>query len=256
MKKKLLIGVFAAAFAFLAFSGAAMAKKQDIPEKNGVYDVPGKPDMKVRVFVHKVKPFFNGETALPVCNDYDSTSVVKSAGWKLPKGTWDYYVNTADAPDLNGGNFKDITVDSFAQWTIGTDLSGRTDFHYVAPTDQTTYKQDFKNIVTWGPVSNSNTIAVTYTWYNRRTKVVVENDTVMNAALNWSWADYLGKGVCGITGFDAQNILTHELGHWVGLNDHYTSAYQHNTMFGYGSPAEVKKDTLTAGDIAGVNKIY
>lgn len=250
-----MIGAFAFLFAFQASVFAA--GNSDIPEKNGVYDVPGHPNLKVRVFVHKAKPYFGKVSpVLPVCNDSDSIAVVKSAGWKLPAGTWNYYVNSASAPTQSLKDaFNNIAQISFAEWEKGTDLE--TTFSYIEATTDTTYSYDHKNIITWGPVSSSNAIAVTYTWYDRITKLAVENDTVMNTAFSWSWADYLGLKNCGITGaYDAQDILTHELGHWVGLNDHYTSAYANNTMFGYGSPGEVKKDTLTKGDIAGVNKIY
>ena len=57
--------------------------------------------------------------------------------------------------------------------------------------------------------------------------------------------------------YDAQEILTHELGHWMGLGDMYDAAnYQNATMYGYGSKAEVKKDTLSTGDISGIGVIY
>lgn len=254
MKKKLFIAVFAAAFAWLAFSGAAMAK-QDIPEVDGTYDVPGHPNLLVKVFVHKAKPYFGKKSnALPACSDADSNAVVKSAGWKLPKETWNYYVNSASAPatSLKEG-FGNITQLSFSEWKDGTDLP--TTFQYVDETSKTTYALDSQNILTWGSAP-SNALAVTYIWYNRRTKVAVETDTIMNIKYPWSWTLY-SSDTCGALGaYDAQNILTHELGHWVGLNDYYTSAYINNTMYGYGSTGEIKKDTLTKGDIAGVNKIY
>jgi len=262
MKKKLFISIFVVAFAWLAFAGAAMAK-QDIPQVDGTYDVPGHPNLLVRVFVHKAKPNFGkGSPVLPSCNDSDSNAVVKSAGWKLPNKTWDYYLNLGSIPNsFSQDSFKNFTNLAFAQWKNRTDLAKTNiNFNYKDSTTASEAKYDQENVITWGSVSSSNAIAVTYTWYDRRTKVVAENDTVMNNGISfpWSWADYLGLKNCGISGaYDAQDILTHELGHWVGLNDHYTSAYANNTMFGYGSPGgEVKKDTLTTGDIAGVNSIY
>ncbi len=259
MQKKLFISVFAAAFAWLVFSGAAMAK-QDIPQVDGTYDVSGHPNLLVRVFVHKAKPNFGkGSPVLPACNDSDSTAVVKSAGWKLPNKTWDYYLNLSSIPASFGQtDFKNFTNLAFTQWKNRTDLAKTNiSFNYKDDTTVNEAAYDQKNVITWGPVSSSNAIAITYTWYDRRTKLAVENDTIMNTAFPWSWANYFLTGACGISGtYDAQNILTHELGHWVGLNDHYTSAYANNTMFGYGSPGEVKKDTLTKGDITGVNNIY
>lgn len=255
MKKNILISVLMATFAFLAFSGAAMAK-QDIPAVDGVYGVPGKPNLLVRVFVHKAKLNFEKtvKKELPACTDPDSISIVKSAGWKLPKGTWDYYVNSDSIPSV-GAPFAYIADLSFSEWSDRTDLKNATTFKYAGDIGTDQYDLDGKNILTWGSAP-SNALAVTYTWYNRRTKIVVENDTIMNGGFLWSWTPY-SIGDCGASGsYDAQDILTHELGHWVGLNDHYTSAYKNNTMYGYGSTGEIKKDTLTTGDIAGVNKIY
>jgi hypothetical protein len=42
----------------------------------------------------------------------------------------------------------------------------------------------------------------------------------------------------------------------MGLKDHYTADYADNTMYGYGSLGETKKDTLTTGDINGVLAKY
>ena len=77
----------------------------------------------------------------------------------------------------------------------------------------------------------------------------------MNKAYVWTWSG--GTTDCAYTeSYDAQNILTHEIGHWFGLDDEYTDEYIENTMYGYGSKWEVKKNTLTTGDINGLQAIY
>ena len=56
---------------------------------------------------------------------------------------------------------------------------------------------------------------------------------------------------------NAENILNHELGHWLGLEDQYDAAnFQYATMYGYGSKGEVLKNTLTDGDNTGAFSIY
>ncbi|KKS06624.1 MAG: hypothetical protein UU61_C0036G0031 [Parcubacteria group bacterium GW2011_GWB1_41_4] len=97
---------------------------------------------------------------------------------------------------------------------------------------------------------------MTYIWYDN-TGLAVEVDTIMNKKFSWSWTPYNISNLCSVQNtYDAQNILTHEIGHWFGLDDHYTTEYQENTMYGYGSKNEVKKDTLTIGDVLGLNLIY
>ena len=82
----------------------------------------------------------------------------------------------------------------------------------------------------------------------------------MNRRTSWGWSDpsdWPDGQTCALDGvYDAQNILTHELGHTMGLDDHYDAPYENNTMYGYGSRTETKKNTLTTGDITGVSKLY
>jgi hypothetical protein len=52
------------------------------------------------------------------------------------------------------------------------------------------------------------------------------------------------------------NILTHELGHALGLEDLYSSSCNEETMYGYASLGENKKASLNIGDIEGVNRLY
>ena len=113
---------------------------------------------------------------------------------------------------------------------------------------------DGKNIIAWGRAS-SGTLAVTYTWYYQSTGLVAENDTIFNNRYPWFW-NAVNNTCTDSKSYDAQDILTHEIGHWMGLNDTYTNDYINNTMFGYGSKGEVKKNTLTTGDTQGVQAIY
>lgn len=226
------------------------------PENSGVYDVPGKPGMKVRVFVHpnKGRPPKPEPTPSPVlnCTDNDSTAVVGQTGWHLPSN-WSYYVNP-NVPNSISGNLTAVVNNSFAAWQ--TPLAGKVNFNYGGTTNIDRKALDGNNIIAWGRTSGS-ALGVTYTWYYPSTGLAVETDTIMNKKFSWSWTDP-NSFQCSQNAntYDAQNILTHELGHWVGLDDHYTSDYVDNTMYGYGSKGEIKKDTLTSGDVAGLNNIY
>ena len=229
---------------------------QDIPEQDGIYNVSGHPEMKVRVFVHKAKPE-PSPSPLLVCGltDPNSNALVDPAGWHLPSGAWKYQLNPGSAPSSVGSvNLAVMAKDAFGRWSSVS--SNKVSFSQGPNTSANRATYDGKNIIAWGRASAS-ALAVTYIWYYPSTGLVAEVDTIMNSKFPWSWTPYDAKNLCAdANSYDAQDILTHELGHWLGLNDEYTSSYANNTMYGYGSKAEVKKDTLTNGDIAGIKTIY
>lgn len=236
-----------------------LAKQEDLPEKEGIYNVPGKPNLKLRVFVYKEKPEVQKgkpvPSPVPVCglSDNNSLMVDNSAGWHLPQN-FVYTLNSSTAPSSVQSNISQITELSFSEWTKA--LSGQVSIS-KNPVETTVSRAGFdgQNIVAWGRTSGS-ALGVTYIWYDN-TGLAVEVDTIMNKKFSWSWTPYDPSNLCSIANtYDARNILTHEIGHWFGLDDHYTSGYQENTMYGYGSKNEVKKDTLTTGDVNGLNLIY
>jgi len=55
---------------------------------------------------------------------------------------------------------------------------------------------------------------------------------------------------------DVQNIMAHEAGHWLMLNDLYDDVADAQTMYCYANDEELKARSLENGDEAGVNKIY
>jgi len=259
----LLIIAFYPAYAF----GEKDTKGQDLPEVEGVYDVPGHPKLKLRVFVYKAKAT-PGATTPPslVCSltdDNTSTSMPARTGWKLPSA-WTYSLNPSSVPATVGGsNLGTMARDAFNRWTAAS--GEKVNLTEISTNTKTRAARDYQNIIAWGRTSGS-ALAVTYTWYYPSTGEVVENDTIMNKKFTWYWSDpaswssnpnNTAGATCAYQGvYDAQDILTHELGHWFGLDDHYTADYANNTMYGYGAKTETKKDTLTNGDISGIQAIY
>lgn len=269
MKKAFIIVILLVAALFLGVALVQAKPDKDtdsnLPEVNGTYDVPGHPELKVRVHVYpakdvdKAKPA-PGATVTPllVCGlDPVSDAIVHPVGWHLKSGDWKYKINTSSVPASVGkSNLATITSRAFTEWQSKTDLKSRVSFIYNGTTTVTRAKYDGQNIVTWGAAPGS-ALAITYTWYYPNTGLVAETDTIMNQKFPWSWTDQTAYQNCADpNSYDAQDVLTHELGHWAGLNDEYSPAYVNNTMYGYGAKGEVKADTLTAGDIAGINKIY
>lgn len=228
-------------------------ESRDIPEEDGTYDVPGHPELKVRVFVHKVKPAPQPPLSELKCNldDPNSLAVVSSTPWKLP-ANFTYNLNPSSVPtSVGSANLPTIASNAFLPWTNA--ISNKVTVGKGSDTTMTRKAPDGKNIITWGRISAS-ALGVTYIWYYPSTGEAVDVDTILNQKYFWTWS---GISTCAYTNsYDAQNILTHELGHWFGLDDEYTSKYVNNTMYGYGFQKDAKGDTLTNGDIDGIQAIY
>ncbi|OGE09096.1 hypothetical protein A3A60_01395 [Candidatus Curtissbacteria bacterium RIFCSPLOWO2_01_FULL_42_26] len=255
----ILIALFLVITPVLAAREAAGAKEAaqapeapEVPEVDGTYDEPtARGIVKVRVIVHKQRQRVT--TNLLVCDlaDPDSNATVAAAGWHLPSN-WTYNLNVRSVPSSVGGaNLATIASNVFSDWQGAA--GNKVSFSQGASTTVDRSRYDGKNIVAWGRTSG-NTLGVTYIRYFTLSGLVVDVDTIMNKRVPWSWSN---SDTCANTNsYDAENILTHEIGHWMGLDDHYDAAYVDNTMFGYGAKGEVKKNTLTTGDIAGVSAIY
>ena len=225
-----------------------------VPERDGTYDEPtAKGFVKVRVIVHRERQARGALAPLLACGlpDPDSTAAVPAAGWHLPSN-WTYSLNVSSVPSSVGGsNLPTIASKVFSDWQGAS--GGNVSFSQGANTTVDRSRYDGRNIVTWGRTSGSS-LGVTYIRYLTLSGLVVDVDTIMNKRVPWSWSN---SDTCANTNtYDAENILTHEIGHWMGLDDTYSAAYVDNTMYGYGSKGEVKKNTLTTGDVAGVVAIY
>jgi len=252
-----LITFFVILFVILSFTGNVHANSSNqAPEKNGDYADIEHPGIRVRVFVHEPKSGRPSPTPTPtptiVCPlDPDSSSVIPPTGWRLPTN-WTYTLNPSSVPSSVGANnLATISGNSFNAWANSTSKINITNTGNTTSINKAQY--DGKNIIAWGRTSGS-ALAITYTWYNQNTGLAVETDTIFNLKHPWFWS--ADNKCTDANSYDAQNILTHELGHWYGLDDTYTSSYVENTMYGYGSKGENKKNTLTIGDIEGIQAIY
>ena len=174
-------------------------------------------------------------------------------GTILP-ANWEYTLNLNSVPSSVGSeNLKTIVERAFSVFSEDSGVN------FTRTKNKTTLNRaryDGKNIIAWGATS-AGALATTYTTYYVSSGEVVDVDTIMNNQYPWSWADQAEYSGCAYSdSYDAQNIMTHEFGHWLGLEDFYTEDFVNHTMYGYGAPGEVKKDTLTLGDIAGIKAIY
>lgn len=117
-------------------------------------------------------------------------------------------------------------------------------------------RPDYRNVVTWGRLQKG-VVAVTYLWYLTDTGELVDADVVFNSYYRWGIdpdGEDVGYQLSGA--FDLQNIATHEVGHFTGLDDLYDELYWAMTMYGYADSGETHKVSLEPGDVAGARAIY
>lgn len=224
---------------------------------------PGKgpPDLERIAFVHHramdAKPSAGKPAKEPVLYSYSRYH------WSnLPIK---YYYNPSNSPVDNAES--GVTA-SFQTWQ--DDPNSSVTFEYQG--SNTTFSPgldvlvpDYKNLVGWAHLNDNDAIAVTIIWSNPRTKIVVDTDTIFNLDgwLAWGQATINGNPDTAPLSpdtaaydSDVQNIMTHEAGHWLVLDDLYFTEASEQTMYGYAAQSELKKRCLESGDIAGLRKIY
>jgi len=254
MKKFLF--VTAVLFLFGSFGNAYSRGAAAIPEVSGTYQEPGRPGVEVRVIVHHAKPEGKGKpepSSELVCGltDPDSSAPIGDGGWRLNSNTT-YNLNVGSVPSSVGSESLVTIVDNgFDDWSAAT--GGSIAFTRGADTTVNKSAYDGLNVITWGRTQGT-ALGVTYIRYLVSTGEVVDVDTIMNKKFTWKWSD---SSTCAWTNvYDAENVMTHELGHWLGLEDEYTAAVENNTMYGYADKGEVKKNTITTGDAESTFALY
>jgi hypothetical protein len=176
-----------------------------------------------------------------VGTDVKPVAYYSYSGYHRADPSCNYYINSGLSQD-----WVNAITAGHAAWN---GAGSRFAFGYLGGTSRTGPTLDGYNVINTGYLGTGGTIAQNAYWYNRRTKIVSENDITFNTYYQWT--------VGGTpTSFDIQNIATHELGHCLVLNDLYKDAQAEMTMYGYGAYNETKKRTLEQGDRDGIIKIY
>jgi hypothetical protein len=157
--------------------------------------------------------------------------------------TEEYWVNTANNYGFVPSQVVSVVSSSANAWD---DETSATVFSYQGTTTRSAGTRDGYDVVDWGTYSSANVIAVTFIWSVRNR--IVETDTRMNTNWAWSLSGEANK-------MDTQNILTHEFGHWIGLDDLYKNADYWLTMYGYADYGQTNKQTLGSGDINGLQAV-
>jgi len=155
-----------------------------------------------------------------------------------------YYINPKNTYRFSTTAVVNTITASANAWDSQTSYQV---FNYRGTTTRTAGRRDGYNVVSWSLYYSRNVIAVTSIWYSGSR--IVETDCRMNTAFKWSLKGEAGK-------MDAQNIMTHEFGHWCGLADLYNDVDYWLTMYGYAGYGETYKTSLGLGDINGLKAVY
>jgi len=244
MKKYFIVSIL---LATLLFSASALVQAK--PDQQNPAS-----DIERGVFVHypHAKGEAKGATTGAEVNDFKYNGI----HWSGSQPAVNYWVNPLNDQGLNSFDVVDSAKAAFQEW-MKNDSAADGKYITFAYKGKTTSEtpanpnMDNANTVSFEPLNSAypNAIAITFYWYYRGSKELVETDTVFNSDLPWSVNSDPNK-------YDLQNIATHEFGHWLLLGDLYSQRDWALTMYGYGRLGETMKSTLGTGDISGINKIY
>ena len=176
----------------------------------------------------------------------------KWAKWKeLPVN----YVIDPDNPDGLTESFVTSAISAGAEeWDAHTtaDLFGTYSIDYNSSWDSNT--PDGRNELLFGNYPQDGVIAVAIVWGYFTgppgQRKIIEFDVLFDMDFTW------GDATADSSVMDLQNIATHEIGHGVGLGDLYDTVCAEETMYGYSTEGETKKQTLESGDISGIQSLY
>jgi|GEM_PF-2837965 len=213
---------------------------------------PLPPGIRVRAFIHTPRVVQPNHTG--ICKETvpggDELEWYDVAPWRIgPSGiTWKLNESTVPA-GISASQARSAIDDAFSAWSF---ISPNPDFFFDGgKTTIKTAKLDGTNAILWKKL-RAGILGETYVWYDTVTGLVVEADSVFNSAHPWVVSN--ASGDCSdFDAYDLQNIATHELGHWIGLEHVFAEDL---TMFLFGAGGELKKRSLGVGDVLGACFIY
>lgn len=251
MRKLLIAGLIVVIFILCSANIVAAKPPADKPGN-------GPPELEKIVFIHYEKGVKPDNPGKPDNNGKPGGDENPIDYYKLSKlilsGATTYHINPTGSGSGTGDTIDAVKA-SFNAWN--TVISGDL-FIYGNETGSSGAVLNSENTVSWAPISDSRIIAQATMWYNpgKPPRSIVEYDIVFNSLKEWGIDSDGDADAITISGYDIQNIATHEVGHPVGLADLLEDKYDMLTMYGYSGIGETLKRSLESGDINGAQRLY
>lgn len=157
---------------------------------------------------------------------------------------------------------EELVIRSFQTWNEPRCSDFQAKFDGRTPIDSANYDQDGgwegnENVISWRadrwPYDSRWAFALTSVTYNANTGEIADADTEFNSA-NYNFDHFEKSQVNETERVDFLNTLTHEAGHFLGL-DHPENE-EEATMWGSAPPGEIEKRVLSQDDVNGLCAIY
>src|SRR5688572_24681862 len=164
------------------------------------------------------------------------------AKWALPSVV--FYANPSNR-DVAATSAENAFKVGLNAWTT----QARSNFRYIygGRVSDTSTANDGRNVVIFRNASNGSALASTYSWWSGTTRV--DSDIIVWDA---TYRFYAGTSGCS-SGVYLEDVLTHELGHSLGLSH---SSDGTATMYPTVAWCSMSPRTLAADDIAGAQALY
>lgn len=103
------------------------------------------------------------------------------------------------------------------------------------------------------PMANG-ALAITVITFDANAKQILDADVVLNGDHAFDFFDHDARNENAGGKYDLQNVLTHELGHLLGLGEDFVD--ESATMYAFSQPGEIGKRDLEVSDESSIASLY